>query len=118
MTHNAKTCIERPRKIGAKFTGKNFGRDEIIQQVELSYEGKRDRWNGYNPSNYKAVIQDYEALESERLKRKEMTKQEKLNAKKIKKEAKRAAGEESSDSLSSSSEDSFVDGGEADPLNS
>lgn len=25
MTHTAKMCIERPRKLGAKFTGKNFG---------------------------------------------------------------------------------------------
>lgn len=56
MTHNAKTCIERPRKIGAKYTGKDLGRDEVIQQIKLDYEGKRDRWNGYNPNDYKTVI--------------------------------------------------------------
>ena len=77
MTHNAKTCIERPRKVGAKYTGKNFGRDEVITQVDLGYEGKRDRWNGYNPNNYKAVIQDFEALESERVARKEKAQEEK-----------------------------------------
>ena len=76
MTHNAKTCIERPRKIGAKYTGKSIGRDEIITQVDLSYEGKRDRWNGYNPNNYKAVIQEWEALEGERQSRKEKAQQE------------------------------------------
>ena len=25
ITHTAKTCIERPRKVGAKWSGKNFG---------------------------------------------------------------------------------------------
>lgn len=119
MTHIAKTCIERPRKVGAEFSGKNFGRDEIISQVDLNYEGKRDRWNGYNPDNYKTVIQDWEALESERLKRREIAQQVKLKEKLAKKEAKKAAGkEEESDSLSDSSKDSFIDGGEADPLNS
>ena len=53
MTHNAKTCIERPRKIGAKFTGKNIGQDETITEAQLGYEAKRDRWNGYNPNNYR-----------------------------------------------------------------
>jgi pre-mRNA-processing factor SLU7 len=49
MTHTAKTCIERPRKVGAKFTGKDIGQDEVISHVKLNYEGKRDRWNGYDP---------------------------------------------------------------------
>lgn len=30
MTHSAKTCIERPRKVAAKYTGKNIGRDEVL----------------------------------------------------------------------------------------
>ena len=59
MTHSAKTCIERPRKVGAKYTGKDLGRDEIIEHVNLDYEGKRDRWNGYNPENYKFVIDEW-----------------------------------------------------------
>ena len=29
MTHKAKECMERPRKKGAKWSGKNFGRDEV-----------------------------------------------------------------------------------------
>ena len=49
MTHQAKTCIERPRKIGAVFTGKSFGKDEVIREVQMGYAAKRDRWNGYNP---------------------------------------------------------------------
>lgn len=44
-----KACIERPRKVGAKWSGKNFGKDEEIQEVVMGYAAKRDRWNGYNP---------------------------------------------------------------------
>jgi pre-mRNA-processing factor SLU7 len=40
-------CLERPRKIGAKYSKSNFGRDEIIEDFEFDYDGKRDRWNGY-----------------------------------------------------------------------
>lgn len=50
MTHSAKQCIERPRKIGAKYTGKDIGRDEVLVQVELGWEAKRDQWNGYDPA--------------------------------------------------------------------
>lgn len=78
MTHTAKTCIERPRKIGAKYTGKNIGQDEVISHVKLNYEGKRDRWNGYDPDQYKAVIDEWEILENERRRRKEQAIQEKL----------------------------------------
>jgi pre-mRNA-processing factor SLU7 len=78
LTHTAKTCIERPRKIGAKYTGKNIGQDEVISHVKLNYEGKRDRWNGYDPDQYKAVIDEWEILENERRRRKEQAIQEKL----------------------------------------
>jgi pre-mRNA-processing factor SLU7 len=47
MTHTIKECCERPRKRGAKFSGKDFKPDEFIYEVPLDYEGKRDRWNGY-----------------------------------------------------------------------
>ena len=72
MTHNAKACIERPRKVGAKYTGKNIGQDEVFHSVKLNYEGKRDRWNGYDPDQYKAVIDEWEILETERSRRKEI----------------------------------------------
>ena len=81
MTHNAKTCIERPRKIGAKYTGKDLGRDEVIEQVKLDYEGKRDRWNGYNPNDYKTVIEEWEILENERQRRKADADKEKMQRK-------------------------------------
>ena len=48
------TCIlERPRKIGAKYTGASFAPDEFSQpELKHDYEGKRDRWNGYNNEEY------------------------------------------------------------------
>lgn len=63
MTHKSKECLSRPRKHGAKWTGKDIQADEIIQNVELDWESKRDRWNGYDPSDYRHVVQEYEELE-------------------------------------------------------
>jgi hypothetical protein len=47
MTHKKKDCMERPRTKGAKFTGAQIAADEKIQELELDFDGKRDRWNGY-----------------------------------------------------------------------
>uniref|UniRef100_A0A166EEM6 Pre-mRNA-splicing factor SLU7 n=1 Tax=Daucus carota subsp. sativus TaxID=79200 RepID=A0A166EEM6_DAUCS len=48
MTHNAKACMYRPRKLGAKWTSKNIAPDDKIESFQLGYDGKRDRWNGYD----------------------------------------------------------------------
>ncbi|KAB2061956.1 hypothetical protein ES319_A10G121300v1 [Gossypium barbadense] len=45
MTHDAKSCMERPRKKGAKWTNMHIAPDEKIETFELDYDGKRDRWN-------------------------------------------------------------------------
>ena len=46
-------CLERPRKIGAKFTGANFAPDEFVQPtLDPSFDGKRDRWNGYDNEDF------------------------------------------------------------------
>jgi pre-mRNA-processing factor SLU7 len=64
MTHKKKDCLERPRKLGAKFTGEDIAPDEYIQSnLEFDFDGKRDRWNGYDPSSYKHVVDDYQKLE-------------------------------------------------------
>jgi len=47
MTHKTKECCERPRKFGAKFSGQDIKPDEIIKEINLDYDAKRDRWNGY-----------------------------------------------------------------------
>lgn len=61
MTHDAKLCFERPRKVGAKWTSKNIAPDEKIESFELDYDGKRDRWNGYDAASYPLVVEHYEA---------------------------------------------------------
>lgn len=63
MGHKAKDCLERPRKKGAKWTGKNIQADDVEQEVHLSWDAKRDRWNGYDAKEYKHVVEEYEAME-------------------------------------------------------
>ncbi|RZC81075.1 hypothetical protein C5167_043652 [Papaver somniferum] len=56
----------RPRKKGAKWTNMYIMPDELIETIELDYEGKRDRWNGFDPSTYARVIDKYEAKDEAR----------------------------------------------------
>ncbi|PON31216.1 Pre-mRNA splicing Prp18-interacting factor [Parasponia andersonii] len=58
MTHDVKSCMERPRKIGAKWTNMHIAPDEKIQTFELDYNGKRDRWNGYDASIYAHYLKE------------------------------------------------------------
>lgn len=60
--------MERPRKLGAKWTGKSIAPDEKIEQFELDYDGKRDRWNGYDAASYVHVVDRYEARDEARRK--------------------------------------------------
>lgn len=66
MTHDSKSCMERPRRVGAKWTNKHIAPDEKIETFELDYDGKRDRWNGYDASTYARVIERYEARDEAR----------------------------------------------------
>ncbi|XP_038550530.1 pre-mRNA-splicing factor SLU7-like [Micropterus salmoides] len=60
LTHKKKDCLERPRKVGAKFTGTGIAPDEHSQiQLELDYDGKRDRWNGYDPEEHQRIVEEY-----------------------------------------------------------
>ena len=68
MTHDKKSCMERPRTVGAKWTNMQIAPDEKVESFELDYDGKRDRWNGYDPSTYTHVIAEYEAREEARKK--------------------------------------------------
>ena len=64
MTHKTKECLSRPRIKGARWTGKNIEADEIVQDVQLGWDAKRDRWNGYDSGQYRNVTDEYEELES------------------------------------------------------
>ncbi|XP_036404081.1 pre-mRNA-splicing factor SLU7 [Megalops cyprinoides] len=60
LTHKKKDCLERPRKVGAKFTGTGIAPDEHSQiQLSLDYDGKRDRWNGYDPEDHMRIVEEY-----------------------------------------------------------
>jgi pre-mRNA-processing factor SLU7 len=59
MTHKRKDCVERPRRTGARFTGTDFAPDEYVQSdIQLSYDGKRDRWNGVDIDWHQEKIQN------------------------------------------------------------
>jgi len=63
ITHQSKDCLERPRKIGAKFSGKCIAADDKIQELNLSsFEAKRDRWNGYDTKEYSKLVQINEKI--------------------------------------------------------
>ncbi|KAK9767928.1 mRNA splicing protein [Basidiobolus ranarum] len=70
ITHKTKDCVERPRKLGAKWSGKDIRPDESIQELDLSFDGKRDRWNGYDPREHDELYKEWEMIEEERKKRK------------------------------------------------
>ncbi|KAK7494226.1 hypothetical protein BaRGS_00014508 [Batillaria attramentaria] len=65
MTHKKKDCLERPRKIGAKFTGDMIAPDEVIpDELDYDFEGKRDIWNGFDPREHQRKLQEeYNKLE-------------------------------------------------------
>merc|ERR1712165_107536 len=64
LTHKKKDCLERPRRVGAKFSGSNFAPDErILPKLSLTFDGKRDRWNGYDNFAHTEVLEEYQKLE-------------------------------------------------------
>lgn len=64
MTHQKKDCLDRPRKIGAKFTNANIAFDEFVQpNLTIAYDGKRDRWAGYDPANHREIVEEYQKIE-------------------------------------------------------
>lgn len=72
MTHKTKECVDRPRKIGAKYSGTDIKPDEFLLQGPQDFDGKRDRWASYDPSEYAEVVKTYESIEEERRKLKEV----------------------------------------------
>ncbi|VDP86432.1 unnamed protein product [Echinostoma caproni] len=67
LTHKRKDCMERPRKVGAKYTGLDIAADDYQQEeIQLGYEAKRDRWNGYDPAEHKKLFDEYQRLEEAR----------------------------------------------------
>lgn len=65
MTHKKRDCLERPRKIGAKFTGAMIAPDEhIVPNIKLNFEGKRDHWNNFDAEEHQRRLQaEFKELE-------------------------------------------------------
>jgi len=66
MGHKKKDCLERPRKVGAKFTGKDIQADRVVTEVNLGYEAKRDTYATYDPKQYAEVVEEYNMIEEAR----------------------------------------------------
>ncbi|KAL5108618.1 Pre-mRNA-splicing factor SLU7 [Taenia crassiceps] len=67
ITHDRKNCLERPRKVGAKYTGLDIAPDDIEQdEIKLGYDAKRDRWNGYDPREHQRFIAEFQRFEEAR----------------------------------------------------
>jgi len=109
MTHKRQDCLERPRKKGAKYTNRDIARDEVIQDIEVGYAAKRDRWNGYDPAEHKNIYDEYEAVEAERqrLREEEIDKQTTTDMAAVRKVAKagKAEGKEGDPDFGSSDEE-------------
>ncbi|XP_012284202.1 pre-mRNA-splicing factor SLU7 [Orussus abietinus] len=94
MTHKKKDCMERPRKVGAKYTNSNIAPDEYVQpELSVDYDGKRDRWAGYDPAEHRAIVEEYQKIEEA----KRQMRADKLNA------------EENDEQDSDKDEDKYVD---------
>lgn len=64
MTHKRVDCMERPRKIGAKYSGIVAAHDEFVQpKIITDYDSKRDRWGGYDPAAHREIIEEYQKVE-------------------------------------------------------
>lgn len=51
---------QRPRNVGARYTGISIAPDEHFQvELDLDYDGKRDRWNGYDPEEHQRIVEEY-----------------------------------------------------------
>ncbi|EFJ38615.1 hypothetical protein SELMODRAFT_164109 [Selaginella moellendorffii] len=66
ITHDVKSCMDRPRKIQAKWSNLHIAPDEKVESFELDYDGKRDRWNGYDPQTFSMVINYWEQKDEAR----------------------------------------------------
>ncbi len=64
MTHTTKACLSRPRVKGARWTGKNIQADEVVQDVQVGWDAKRDRWNGFEAKDYRAVVEQYNEMDT------------------------------------------------------
>ncbi|KAG6543194.1 hypothetical protein Mapa_015444 [Marchantia paleacea] len=109
MSHDIKTCMERPRKVGAKWTNKRIAADEKVEYFELDYDGKRDRWNGYDPATYARVIDSYEMRDEARRKYQKEQQMKKMEQKNAVPARERGKGDDSDEDDEDEDDDAEVD---------
>lgn len=64
ITHKRKDCLERPRKILAKYAESLVVHDEFVNKNDITnYDEKRDRWSSYDPANHREIVEEYEQVE-------------------------------------------------------
>ena len=80
-THKTKDCLDRPRKVGAKFNPVDIKPDEILIEGPQNFDGKRDRWAGFDPSEYDKIIEKHKEIETERQRLKEQEAESELKLK-------------------------------------
>lgn len=68
MSHKAKDCLSRPRAKGARWTGRDIEADELVQDVRLGWDAKRDRWNGFDARQYMSVVNEFNEMDELRQK--------------------------------------------------
>ena len=63
--HKRKECFEKARRIPAKYSNRNIAPDDqVLLGLKLDFDGKRDRWAGFQPAMYKPlVVDEYEKVE-------------------------------------------------------
>lgn len=68
MGHARKDCLEKPRKRLAKYGGGVVAADDVQQpDLKLSFDGKRDRWNGIDLDVHQERIRgEFDKLEEAR----------------------------------------------------
>ena len=55
-SHKRRDCLERPRKILAKYSGQKLASDDVNPDDVVdrdTFEGKRDRWRGYPAEDHR-----------------------------------------------------------------
>jgi pre-mRNA-processing factor SLU7 len=107
MTHKRQDCLERPRKKGAKYTNKDIQADEVIQDIAVGYDAKRDRWNGYDSSDHQRVYDEYASIEAARqkLREEEIDNRTTTDLAAVRKVAKAGKAEKKEDDFGSSDEE-------------
>lgn len=91
MTHKKKECLERPRKVGAKYTNKNIAPDEMpVPEIEHNFDSKRDRWANFKPEMYSPIVDEFNKVEEAKRKMKEEKLKQEADVANKKEEAEKA----------------------------